>query len=78
MSKVVIVGAGKTGRGFLARLLKDQEIVFIDKNEALINALNEEKKIDIDFFGGKNPLYCFILRFLMSLPPLRQHISFSF
>ena len=31
MSKIVIIGAGKTGRGFLARLLKDNEIVFIDK-----------------------------------------------
>lgn len=55
MSKVVIIGAGKTGRGFLARLLKDQEIVFIDKNRELIDALNTEKKIDIDFFGGKKP-----------------------
>ena len=45
MSKVVIIGAGKTGRGFLARLLKDQEIVFIDKNRELIEALNTEKKI---------------------------------
>ena len=55
MSKVVIIGAGKTGRGFLARLLKDQEIVFIDKNRELIEALNTEKKIDVDFFGGKKP-----------------------
>ena len=55
MSKVVIIGAGKTGRGFLARLLKEQEIVFIDKNCDLIDALNSEKKIDIDFFGGKKP-----------------------
>ena len=44
MSKVVIIGAGKTGRGFLARLLKDQEIVFIDKNRELIEALNTEKR----------------------------------
>lgn len=55
MSKVVIIGAGKTGRGFLARLLKDQEIIFVDKNCGLIDALNCEKKIDIDFFGGKKP-----------------------
>lgn len=55
MSKIIIVGAGKTGRGFLARLLKNEEIYFIDKNAALIDALNAEKKIDIDFFGGKKP-----------------------
>ena len=55
MSRVVIIGAGKTGRGFLARLLKDQEIIFIDKDRELIEALNTEKKIDVDFFGGKKP-----------------------
>ena len=55
MSKVVIVGAGKTGRGFLARLLKAQEIVFIDKNAELVNALNSEKKVNIKFFGDKKP-----------------------
>lgn len=55
MSKVVIVGAGKTGRGFLARLLKDQEIIFIDKDQALVDALNAEKKIDVTFFGDKKP-----------------------
>ena len=55
MSKVVIVGAGKTGRGFLARLLRDQEIVLIDKNSELIEALNTEKKFNVDFFGGKKP-----------------------
>ncbi len=55
MSKVVVIGAGKTGRGFLARLLMDQEIVLIDKNRELIDALNREGKINIDFFGGKKP-----------------------
>ena len=53
MSKVVIIGAGKTGRGFLARLLKEQDIVFIDKNADLVHALQQEGKFDIDFFGGK-------------------------
>lgn len=54
-NKVVIIGAGKTGRGFLARLLRDQQIVLIDKNEALIEALNRAGRIEIDFFGGKKP-----------------------
>ena len=53
MSKVIIIGAGKTGRGFLARLLREQEIIFIDKNATLIDALNRERAIGIDFFGGK-------------------------
>lgn len=30
--KVTIIGAGKTGRGFLARLFIDNDITFIDKN----------------------------------------------
>ena len=55
MSKAVIIGAGKTGRGFLARLLKDNDIIFIDKNKELIDSLNTEGKIDIDFFGNKKP-----------------------
>ena len=55
MSKVVIVGAGKTGRGFLARLLNGNEIVLIDKNAALVEALNQTKTVDIDFFGNKKP-----------------------
>lgn len=55
MSKVVIVGAGKTGRGFLARLLNGNEIVLIDKDAALVQALNETKCVEIDFFGGKKP-----------------------
>ena len=55
MKKVIIIGAGKTGRGFLARLLKDNEIVFIDKNKELVDKLNAERKVDVDFFGGKKP-----------------------
>ena len=33
MSKIVVVGAGKTGRGFIARLLQEasEEVIFIDK-----------------------------------------------
>ena len=55
MSKVVIVGAGKTGRGFLARLMREQQVVLIDKNQELIDGLNRAGKIEIDFFGGKKP-----------------------
>ncbi|MBO4356517.1 MAG: hypothetical protein J5850_06675, partial [Clostridia bacterium] len=52
ISKIVIVGAGKTGRGFLARLINGNEIIFIDKNKELVDALNVEKKFDVFFFGN--------------------------
>lgn len=53
MSKIMIVGAGKTGRGYLARLLKesDKEICFVDKDEQLIKKLQEKKCFHIHFFG---------------------------
>lgn len=55
MSKVVVIGAGKTGRGFVARLLKeaDREIIFIDKNEELVNRLNDRGAFTVSFFGGR-------------------------
>ena len=53
MKKVIIIGAGKTGRGFLARLLNGNEIIFIDKNEQLVSLLNKQKSIDVCFFGNK-------------------------
>jgi len=42
MKKIAIVGAGKTGRGFVARLAAEsgREIVFIDKDAALVRRLN--------------------------------------
>ncbi len=54
MSKVVVIGAGKTGRGFIGRLLKEagKEIVFIDKNKELVDRLNAEGSFTVDFFGG--------------------------
>lgn len=59
MSKIVIVGAGKTGRGFIARLLREaqEEIIFIDKNEVLVNRLNAEKEFKICFFGNVREPY---------------------
>lgn len=53
MGKTIIIGAGKTGRGFLARLLQEEqeEICFIDTDEALVEKLNAEKSYRIRFFG---------------------------
>ena len=53
MSKITIIGAGKTGRGFLARLLNGNEITFIDKNKELVEKLNEQKTFEVAFFGNK-------------------------
>lgn len=52
--KIAMIGAGKTGRGFIARLLAEdsKEIYFIDKDEALVNTLNEKKSFKVSFFGG--------------------------
>lgn len=53
MRKIGIIGAGQTGRGFIARLLaNDFHIVFADRDEALIDRLNAAGGFDIDFFGG--------------------------
>lgn len=52
----VIIGAGKTGRGFLARLLQDAPyaIAFIDKSEPLVKRLNEDGRYVIHYFDGEH------------------------
>ncbi len=59
MSKIVVIGAGKTGRGFIARLLKEagEEIIFIDKNAELVEQLNVDKEFKISFFGNVREPY---------------------
>lgn len=59
MSKIVVIGAGKTGRGFLGRLLKEagKEIIFIDKDKELVNKLQEQKEFEVRFFGGVREAY---------------------
>ena len=54
MNKITIIGAGKTGRGFIGRLAAEQnaEITFIDKDENLVNELNAKKSFTVSFFGG--------------------------
>ena len=49
-----MIGAGKTGRGFIGRLLAEdgRKILFIDKNETLVNALNRSGSFKVSFFGG--------------------------
>ena len=52
---VTVIGAGKTGRGFIGRLLaeSEKEIRFIDKDAALVADLNAKNQYRIGFFGGK-------------------------
>ena len=55
----VIIGAGKTGRGFLARLLGDSpfDIVFVDASKELVDRINADGGYKIHFFGGKRAPY---------------------
>lgn len=54
---IVLLGAGKAGRGFLARLLKDQaQITFIDCDRELIRKLREFNGYQIRFFDGREPV----------------------
>ncbi len=53
MSKITVIGAGKTGRGFIGRLLSENgdSFAFIDKDEKLVEKLNEEGSFKVRFFG---------------------------
>lgn len=59
MSRIIVIGAGKTGRGFIGRLLQEaeKEIVFIDKDEELVKQLNEAREFEVRFFGGVRDAY---------------------
>ena len=51
--KIAIVGAGRTGRGFLARILRDQaRIIFIDADKDLIGKLNSRGEYDISYYDS--------------------------
>lgn len=54
MKKAIIIGAGQTGRGLIAPIMKDNDyrIVFIDKDKALIDQLKNEKEYVINYFGN--------------------------
>lgn len=55
MQKVAVIGAGKTGRGFIGRLLAEagREILFIDKDRELVDALREAGSFRVHFFGNE-------------------------
>lgn len=57
VKKAVIIGAGQTGRGFVAPILNENNysITFLDENISLINKLKNEKKYTIHYFGNTKP-----------------------
>lgn len=58
MENAVIVGAGKTGRGFVARLLQEAGISFSmqDTDEALLKKIEKSNGFSIQFFSGRGPV----------------------
>ena len=42
-ARIAVIGAGKTGRGFIGRLLAEagEPVRYIDKNEALVKAMQD-------------------------------------
>ena len=53
MKNITIIGAGKTGRGFIGRLLNGNNVDFIDKNTDLVEKLNKNNGFSVSFFGNK-------------------------
>ena len=51
---MVIIGAGKTGRGFVGRLAAEAgcEMLFVDCNQALVEKLNRAGSFEVSYFGG--------------------------
>lgn len=60
MKKAVVIGAGQSGRGYVARYLyeKDYEITFLDEKEELVKLLDEDKAFSIHFYHmDRTPVY---------------------
>lgn len=56
MKKVMILGAGKTGRGFIPRFLNHVTLTFCDKDKALINKLSKQSAYQIHFFNKRDAI----------------------
>ncbi|MBQ7096480.1 MAG: hypothetical protein IJN96_00225 [Clostridia bacterium] len=54
MSKITIIGAGKTGRGFVGRLMAEAGVFvqYIDKDSELVDRMTEKGSFDVNFFGN--------------------------
>lgn len=55
MKKAVIIGAGQTGRGFIAPILQENgyELVFLDKDQELAEQLKREGRYEVRYFGNQ-------------------------
>ncbi len=55
MKKAVIIGAGQTGRGFIAPILQENgyELVFLDKDQGLADRLKREGHYKVRYFGNQ-------------------------
>ncbi len=53
MNKIMIIGAGKTGRGFIARLAGEdgKQVAFVDRDAQLIEKLKEAGHFEISYFN---------------------------
>lgn len=60
MTNVTVVGAGRTGRGFIGRLLSEHgdRIQFVDQDAALITALQRRGRFEVHFFGRQEHTVC--------------------
>ena len=45
--KALIFGAGNAGRGAIAPILYDYDLIFIDNNPFIVNEINNERKYAI-------------------------------
>ena len=54
MSRIAVIGAGKTGRGFIGRLIAEsgESFTLIDKDENLIKKLSQKGAFEVYFFGN--------------------------
>ncbi len=55
MNKIVVIGAGKTGRGFVGRLLAESGLAFdlVDCDAGLVEKLNRQGAFQVRFFGAQ-------------------------
>jgi len=54
--KIAVIGAGRTGRGFIARLLHNQaHIIFFDKNKELIENLITRGGFYVNYYDSRAP-----------------------
>ena len=58
--RVAVVGAGKTGRGFVGRLLVDFKVPFIliDADYGVVEKLRKHEGYLVDFFTGRKSVEC--------------------